>query len=90
MKEQRSEDVLFFFLDDYKKIGIDYLQERIFAPLGLENTDAALKKATQGPANASAQLGLIKKDSLSLLQAMLLKLYPQPLKEYATLYRDFG
>lgn len=90
MKQERPEDVLLFFLDDYKAQGFAYLCEKIFEPLGLEDVAAAEKKAAQGPANASAKLGLEKRNRLSAMQRLFLKIYPHPLEKYEALHRDFG
>ena len=90
MKKTRPEDVLFFFLDDYKKLGFHYLQERLFAPLGLQDTAAAKRIAAQGPMNSSAQLGLRKEDTLRPRQKLILSLYPQAEREYRALHREFG
>lgn len=90
MKQQRPDDVFFFFLDDYKKIGFQYLRERIFDPLGLDDLATAQRKAEKGPANSSAQLGVKKKKQLSRLQALFLKINSQAMQEYDLLHRDFG
>jgi hypothetical protein len=90
IKEKRPGDVLFFFLDDFKKEGVDLLYKKILSPLGLENVSHALEKASQGPANASAQLGLKKKKTLSFSQSLSLKIYPYPLREFQSLRSDFA
>lgn len=90
MKKKRPEDVFFFFLDDYKQEGTIYLQKKIFDPLGLEDTDLAVKKAEKGPVNASIQLGLKKKDSLTLLQSWILQVYSSPFQYFECLHHDFG
>lgn len=90
MKETRPDDVFFFFLDDYKKIGFQYLRERIFDPLGLSDLVAAKRKAEQGPANASVQKGVQKRNQLNRMQMLLLKIYPHALQAYDSLHRDFG
>lgn len=90
MKEKRPDDVFFFFLDDFKEKGVDLLYEKIFSPLGLENVSSALKKASQGPVNTSAQLGVKKKKTLSFTQTLSLKIYPYPFKAFENLRRDYG
>ncbi|MFP4573778.1 MAG: hypothetical protein ACLFNW_12500 [Desulfobacterales bacterium] len=90
IKEKRPEDVLFFFLDDYKARGFEYLREKILDPLGLKDTAAAEKRAAKGPANASAQLGLEKMDRFTRLQSLFLRIYPHPLEKYEALHHDFG
>ena len=90
MKESRPDDVLLFFLDEYKEQGFDYLRHRILEPLGLEDAAAAEKRAAKGPANATAQLGLEKRERLSLVEAVYLKLDSRPFSRYAALRRDFG
>ena len=90
MKQQRPDDVFIFFLDDYKEIGFQYLRDRIFEPLGLDKLSAAIKKADQGPANATAQLGLRKRKQMSVLENIFLKVRNQPIREFNRLHCDFG
>jgi hypothetical protein len=90
MKEKRPDDVFFFFLDDFKKQGFDLLYEKILSPLGLENVSSALKKAGQGPANTSTQLGVKKKNTLSRTQTLFLKVYSYPFSKFENLKSDFG
>jgi len=90
MKETRPDDVLLFFLDDYKKTGVEYLREKIFEPLGLEDVSPAIKMAKQGPANASANLGLKKRKTISPVQSLALKIYHHPFSEFESLHHDFG
>lgn len=90
MKEKSPGHVLFFFLDDYKKTGTGYLQEKIFRPLGLKNVEAAIQKAEKGAANTSAQLGCQRMTRLSSIQKLILRICPKPLNEFKTLHRDFG
>ncbi len=89
MKMKASDHVFFFFLDDYKVSGTGYLQQRIFEPLGLVDVAGAIRKAEQGPVNTSAQRGVNKKDSLSRIQELLLKICPKPFIEFESLRRDF-
>lgn len=90
MKEKKPDQVLLFFLDDYKKIGNRYLSEKIFKPLGLEDIEPAIRKAEQGPVNTLEQLGCIRNERLSNIQEFFLKIYPRPLIEFETLRSDFG
>lgn len=90
MKEKKPDQVLLFFLDDYKKIGNRYLSEKIFKPLGLEDVTSAIQKAEQGPVNTSEQLGCQRKFRLSKNQEQLLRIYPRPLNEFNTLRHDFS
>ncbi len=90
MKRKRPDCVRLFVLDHYKVAGIPYLREFIFEPLGLKKITAAEFTAGQGPANASTQLGLRKRNRLAPLQAYYLRLYPQPFREFDALCREFG
>ena len=90
MKEKRPGQVLFFFLDDFKKMGNRYLSEKIFKPLGLEDITSAIRKADQGPVNTLEQLGCQRKNRLSQNQELLLRIYPRPLNEFENLRSDFG
>ena len=90
MKEQRPEDVLFFFLDEYKKLGFSYLRRQILEPLGFEDVSAAEKKAGKGPANAASAKGFQKKDRLSRMQELFLDFYSRPVKLYNALRREYA
>jgi len=90
MKAQRPNDVLLFFLDDYKKIGFQYLRDRIFSPLGLYKLEAAQRRAAKGAVNTAEQKGVQKKTQLTILQALYLKTNPQALQAYDLLRRDYG
>lgn len=90
MKQERPDDVLLFFLDDYKVQGFSYLCEKIFEPLGLKDLARAEIKAAEGPANTADHLGVKKRDRLSARQSLFLRIYPQPLEKYEALHRDFG
>lgn len=90
MKQQRPKDVHLFFLDDYIGTGLPYLTERLFVPLGLQDTNLALAKAREGAVNTSAHLGVQRKEHLSQAQRWLVTIFPMPLREFSRLRRDFG
>ena len=90
MKKKRREDVMLFFLDDYKRTGFEYVRQSIFFPLGLHNLSPAEQKAQQGPVNSSVQMGVKRKEKLNILQNIFLRIYTQPLVEYNSLRHEFG
>ncbi len=90
MKNERPNEVILFFLDDYKEVGAQYLTEHLFVPLGLDNIEQAIRKARQGAVNTAKQLGVKKKKNLSKSQQFFLQLFPWPLKEFDNLRRNFG
>jgi hypothetical protein len=90
MKQARPADVICFFLDDYIARGAEYLIEELFMPLELDEFDGALKKAAQGPANSSSQLGVSRKDALTPAQEFFLRVYPAPLTSFERLRIECG
>jgi len=90
MKQQRPDDVLLFFLDDYKEVGFQYFRDRIFEPLGLNRLGDAQNKAGKGPANSAAQMGVRKRQHLTGMEKIYLKVFKQSFLEFDALHRDFG
>lgn len=90
IKERSAEHVLLFCLDDYIAIGPRYLEEQIFTPLGLEDTEKALQYSAKGAANSSASLGVKKKAALSHFQRLYLWFDRTPERLFRRLRSGYG